>query len=135
MNDNNPTIEDADDSSGNNEYNTGPEFFNYDEQSEYTTDNKEIHQSNLEYATNDNLSWCDNREGSTRDSSCINHRELDLLHQIMAITNKEQDDVDLFFASMVQTVKGLPPNTRAELKLDIANLVGRAELKFLREQE
>lgn len=133
------TTESTDDGNGSPEYSNGPVFFNCDEQTQFTTENDNT-QQNFGFpphaGVNDNLSWYENREDLTRDSSYNHHsRELDLIQQVLAITNKEQDDIDLFFASIVQTVKRLSPDVRAELKLEIANLVGRAELKFLRSQK
>ncbi|KAJ8937879.1 hypothetical protein NQ318_021104 [Aromia moschata] len=44
---------------------------------------------------------------------------------------RKEDENDLFFASMAQIVKKLPKASQARLRMNIANLVGNAEIEHL----
>lgn len=45
------------------------------------------------------------------------------------------DETELFFASMAQCVKKLPPSVRAKLRMEIGAMVGAAEIEYYKNKE
>lgn len=76
-----------------------------------------------------------------KNTSFANERLL-LLKQIAERQNtpqtsnkEEHDETDDFFASMAKIVKKMPSIERAHLRMEVGQLIGKAELRYLNQQK
>lgn len=61
----------------------------------------------------------------------IDARQDQRIDQIRFLASNNEDENELFFASMAKIVKKLPKSIQAKLRMDIGNLIGNAEIEFL----
>ncbi|XP_044018729.1 uncharacterized protein LOC122859320 [Aphidius gifuensis] len=120
------------------------ENIDYDEtiQSKYieiqSSKNIKIHNDNNVNETNDNV--CQNNtmpiiiETRTVDDTnniiCQNNDDENTLS--LMVKSQPKTSLELFFDSMAQTVKTLPPKAQAEIKLNVCRIVTAAETKYLK---
>ncbi|CAG9772204.1 unnamed protein product [Ceutorhynchus assimilis] len=81
------------------------------------------------------------QEKSPENSETLKNGNISLEESLESINkihkgnhSEEQDETDLFFASMAKSVKKLPEKERVYVRLEIGSIVGNAELRHLEHQ-